>query len=117
MQAGVQGEDGQSEREEGKSPSSAKEASVEPKKEGEPTQEERIQKARQELKELKQAKFGQDRKKSSTTGLENRFGRLVVDEGRSRYINPSFWANLSNEVCTPCKFSSLHSIHSQASVF
>lgn len=30
--------------------------------------------------------------------LEQRFGRLVVNEGRSRYINNSFWANLSNEV-------------------
>nr|OQO13184.1 hypothetical protein B0A51_17700 [Rachicladosporium sp. CCFEE 5018] len=31
-------------------------------------------------------------------GFETRFGRLVVNEGRSRYINSSFWANLSNEV-------------------
>lgn len=31
-------------------------------------------------------------------GSENRFGRLVVNEGKSRYINSSFWANLSNEV-------------------
>ncbi|TKX19193.1 fungal specific transcription factor domain-containing protein 69 [Elsinoe australis] len=30
--------------------------------------------------------------------LENRFGRLVVSEGRSRYVNTSFWASLSNEV-------------------
>ena len=30
--------------------------------------------------------------------LEYRFGRLVVNEGKSRYINNSFWANLSNEV-------------------
>lgn len=30
--------------------------------------------------------------------FENRFGRLVIDEGRSRYINNSFWASLSNEV-------------------
>jgi len=30
--------------------------------------------------------------------FENRFGRLVVNEGKSRYINNSFWANLSNEV-------------------
>jgi len=32
-------------------------------------------------------------------GLETRFGRLVVDQGRSRYINNSFWASLNNEVC------------------
>ena len=31
--------------------------------------------------------------------LDHRFGRLVVEEGRSRYINNSFWANLNNEVC------------------
>jgi len=30
--------------------------------------------------------------------FENRFGRLVINEGKSRYINSSFWANLSNEV-------------------
>jgi hypothetical protein len=32
-------------------------------------------------------------------GLESRFGRLVVENGRSRYINNSFWASLNNEVC------------------
>ncbi|KAF2458311.1 fungal-specific transcription factor domain-containing protein, partial [Lineolata rhizophorae] len=30
--------------------------------------------------------------------LEARFGRLVIEEGRSRYINNSFWASLNNEV-------------------
>lgn len=30
--------------------------------------------------------------------FENKFGRLVVNEGKSRYINNSFWASLSNEV-------------------
>ncbi|KAM0720277.1 hypothetical protein Q7P37_004413 [Cladosporium fusiforme] len=35
---------------------------------------------------------------SSKGRFEQRFGRLVVNEGRSRYINNSFWANLSNEV-------------------
>jgi hypothetical protein len=34
----------------------------------------------------------------SVEGLENRFGRLVVEKGRSRYINNSFWASLNNEV-------------------
>jgi hypothetical protein len=106
-QAGVQGEDAHNGREEETTPPTVAEGSAEPKKEKELSQEERIQKARQELKELKQAKFDQDRKKSPTTGLENRFGRLVVDEGRSRYINPSFWANLSNEVCTLSKFHHL----------
>ncbi|KAF2875847.1 hypothetical protein BDV95DRAFT_562751 [Massariosphaeria phaeospora] len=37
-------------------------------------------------------------KDNSVDGLENRFGRLVVDQGRSRYINNSFWASLNNEV-------------------
>jgi hypothetical protein len=36
---------------------------------------------------------------NSVEGLESRFGRLVVDQGRSRYINNSFWASLNNEVC------------------
>ncbi|KAF2653479.1 hypothetical protein K491DRAFT_602793 [Lophiostoma macrostomum CBS 122681] len=35
---------------------------------------------------------------SSVDGLESRFGRLVVDQGRSRYVNNSFWASLNNEV-------------------
>ncbi|WPG98895.1 Bikaverin cluster transcription factor bik5 [Acrodontium crateriforme] len=30
--------------------------------------------------------------------FEQRFGRLVINEGRSRYVNNSFWASLSNEV-------------------
>lgn len=34
----------------------------------------------------------------SNQGLENKFGRLVVSEGRSRYVNTSFWASLNNEV-------------------
>jgi hypothetical protein len=35
---------------------------------------------------------------NSVEGLESRFGRLLVEKGRSRYINNSFWASLSNEV-------------------
>ncbi|KAH9860864.1 hypothetical protein IAQ61_010598 [Plenodomus lingam] len=34
----------------------------------------------------------------SVVDLENRFGRLVVEKGKSRYINNSFWASLNNEV-------------------
>ncbi|KAF2801693.1 uncharacterized protein BDZ99DRAFT_402906 [Mytilinidion resinicola] len=45
---------------------------------------------------------------NSVEGLENRFGRLVVDQGRSRYINNSFWASLNNEVC--CAVEDLKSI-------
>jgi hypothetical protein len=72
----------------------------EKKTEGAETHEEKIQKAIRELKDLKRQRREAEgeKKPSATTGLENRFGRLVVDEGRSRYINPSFWASLSNEV-------------------
>jgi len=35
---------------------------------------------------------------SRSNKFETRFGRLVINEGRSRYVNNSFWANLSNEV-------------------
>jgi hypothetical protein len=35
---------------------------------------------------------------SRDSKFETRFGRLVINEGRSRYVNNSFWANLSNEV-------------------
>lgn len=41
---------------------------------------------------------GAARELSSKERLESRFGRLVINEGKSRYINSSFWANLSNEV-------------------
>jgi len=66
----------------------------------EETHEQKIARACRELRELKKQKREQDgeKKPPATTGLENRFGRLVVDEGRSRYINPSFWASLSSEV-------------------
>lgn len=30
--------------------------------------------------------------------FEHRFGRLIINEGKSRYINNSFWASLSGEV-------------------
>jgi hypothetical protein len=74
--------------------------------EGAETHEEKIHKAIKELKDLKRQKReaeGDKKPPPGTTGLENRFGRLVVEEGRSRYINPSFWASLSNEVCSiPC---------------
>jgi hypothetical protein len=31
--------------------------------------------------------------------LENEFGRLVIDEGRSRYVSNRLWASLGDEVC------------------
>lgn len=70
------------------------------KTEEELSQEEKIARACRELKELRKQKWEEDKEKKPPpqTGLEKRFGRLVVDEGRSRYINPSFWASLSDEV-------------------
>lgn len=34
-----------------------------------------------------------------TLGLGKDLGRLVIEEGRSRYVNSNYWASLSNEVC------------------
>lgn len=34
-----------------------------------------------------------------TGDFSNDFSRLVVNEGKSRYVNNRFWATLSNEVC------------------
>lgn len=31
--------------------------------------------------------------------FENEFGRLVIDEGRSRYVSNRLWASLGDEVC------------------
>lgn len=41
----------------------------------------------------------------SAEELESRFGRLVIDQGRSRYVNSSFWASLNREVCGLCMYS------------
>ncbi|KAI9871041.1 MAG: hypothetical protein M1830_003506 [Pleopsidium flavum] len=38
------------------------------------------------------------RKGGDTGKLEKDFGRLVIEEGRSRYVSNSFWASLSDEV-------------------
>lgn len=64
----------------------------------EETEEELLQKKLAEVRDLKMKRYKRLDEDQSQTGLESRFGRLVVDEGRSRYINPSFWANLSDEV-------------------
>jgi hypothetical protein len=84
--------------EEGKSP--PKEGTEVEKTEEQLSQDDKIAKACKELRELKKQKWEQDKDKKPPpqAGLEKRFGRLVVDEGRSRYINPSFWASLSDEV-------------------
>ena len=33
-----------------------------------------------------------------TNGLDQRFGRLVIGEGKSRYVASGFWASLSEQV-------------------
>lgn len=40
-----------------------------------------------------------DPKKLNSTKFENEFGRLVIDEGRSRYVSNRLWASLGDEVC------------------
>ena len=50
-------------------------------------------------KRYKVAGGGCRSKNGATTGLEPDFGRLVIEEGRSRYVSNSFWASLSDEVC------------------
>jgi hypothetical protein len=37
--------------------------------------------------------------RNDVSASEKETGRLVIDEGRSRYVSSSFWASLSNEVC------------------
>lgn len=66
----------------------------------EPTDDEILRQVK-ELKALKCKRMQEEAAKDPLGGLDQRFGRLVVDEGRSRYISNSFWANLNNEVNTP----------------
>lgn len=63
------------------------------------TEEEELRRKIKEIRELKRKKMEKMDEDKSVASVESRFGRLVVDEGRSRYINPSFWASLSDEVC------------------
>lgn len=39
--------------------------------------------------------------------IEHEFGRLVIDEGRSRYVSNRFWASLGDEVIIPVFFLSV----------
>jgi len=59
---------------------------------------EEIAKVKKELRDMIRKRRDQAEKNGETAGLEHKFGRLVVEEGRSRYINASFWASLSDEV-------------------
>lgn len=42
-----------------------------------------------------------DPKKLKSGKFENEFGRLVIDEGKSRYVSNRLWASLGDEVYTP----------------
>lgn len=69
---------------------------------------EEIAKVKKELRDMIRKRREQAEKNGETTGLEHKFGRLVVEEGRSRYINASFWASLSDEVGKPPYQSACH---------
>lgn len=45
-----------------------------------------------------------DPKKLAPKKFENEFGRLVIDEGRSRYVSNRFWTSLGDEVDIPIIF-------------
>jgi len=66
------------------------------------TPEEKIQKFHEMKKELK-AIMREKMEKEQANGdamdnLTQRFGTLLVNKGRSRYINPGFWSHLNSEV-------------------
>lgn len=75
------------------------------------TEDEQLRRKLAEVKELRRKKYVQLDEDKSSAGIESRFGRLVVDEGRSRYINPSFWASLSDEVCVESSNSVLSTMY------
>ena len=99
--AQVQSDEGENTSKDEQGNTTGNETGVEDGVKKEDTHEEKIMKAIKELRDLKRQKWERDGKPKPPvdTGLENRFGRLVVGEGKSRYINPSFWASLSHEVC------------------
>ena len=50
-------------------------------------------------------KVEKSKPKPGDTGIEKQMGRLVVDEGRSRYVSNSFWSTLTDEVSTLLAFN------------
>nr|POF17513.1 bikaverin cluster transcription factor bik5 [Quercus suber] len=72
----------------------------------EPLREDTIHQQDASRKERRQRRSSDETHKERTKWVdgeqkgrfENRFGRLVINEGKSRYINNTFWASLSNEV-------------------
>ncbi len=66
-----------------------------------------VNRAERKLSEQSVPSTGSEKGRESTAeraadhihaSLGNDFGRLVIADGRSRYVNSTFWANLSNEV-------------------
>ncbi len=45
---------------------------------------------------------GPQPRKKSVDGVTKEFGRLVVEEGRSRYVSNKFWNSMSEEVSNFC---------------
>ena len=41
-----------------------------------------------------------------TSGIDQEVGKLIVDEGKSRYITGGFWASLDEDVCRPLRCKS-----------
>jgi hypothetical protein len=67
----------------------------------EETHDEKIARAKKELRSLMKEKWEQQEKNPSDDGvgdLTNRFGTLIAGEGRSRYISPGLWASLNSAV-------------------
>ena len=64
------------------------------------TRDQKILRIKQELKALKREKKEvlDATLPTDESSLANRFGRLIVSEGRSRYISPMAWASLNAEV-------------------
>lgn len=51
---------------------------------------------------------GPEPRRTSVDGVTKEFGRLVVDEGRSRYVSNKFWNSLGEEVSTACSLAPIH---------
>lgn len=55
-------------------------------------------KGREEEEEKCPFMLASDPKTFAPQNMENEFGRLVIDEGRSRYVSNRFWATLGDEI-------------------
>lgn len=97
----VQGLGSQVREEESTPPSEGGEKDKDGTPEGkEETHDEKIQRAKRELKSLVREKFEKQEKENppDTAALTSSFGKLIVHESRSRYISPGMWAGLKTEL-------------------